>query len=200
MNNADTSKFGHRWGWHRKGGGAGGHHGRGWSGPPWMRFMGEGGGPGGPRSPRMFGQGDLRLLLLALIADRPSHGYDLIRTIEAKFNGNYAPSAGTIYPTLTLLEEQELIAPESEGAAKKSYVATAKGLAHLREHAETVQALMRRIEIMAEGGGGPPPMAIMHAIHTLRSAIMARAGASPDEQDRIRTIIENAARNIMGGK
>jgi DNA-binding PadR family transcriptional regulator len=166
-----------------------------------MRFMGMGGGPGGPRSPRMFGQGDLRLLLLALIADKPSHGYDLIRTIEARFNGSYAPSAGTIYPTLTLLEEQELIEPETAGAAKKSYKATAKGLAHLEENAEALQALMRRIEIMAEGGaGGPPPMAIMQAIHTLRAAIMARAGLGTTEHDRIRRIIEDAARDIMGGK
>lgn len=191
----DGRGCGPKWGWarHRDGGG--------WS-PPWSRFMGFApGGPGGPRSPRMFGQGDLRLLLLALIADKPSHGYDLIRTIEARFNGSYAPSAGTVYPTLTLLEEQDLIAPMPDGGAKKTYAATDKGRAHLEEHAETVEALMRRIDIMAEGGsGGPPPAAIMHAIQTLRAAIMSRTGTSAGEQDRIRSIIEKAARDIMGGK
>ncbi len=199
MKNKDQSGCGPRWGWARR-------HGAksdgmpGWGGPPWARFMGFG-GPGGPRGPRMFGQGDLRLLLLALIADKPSHGYDLIRTIEARFNGAYAPSAGTIYPTLTLLEEQELIEATNDGGSKKSYRSTEKGLAFLKEHAEAVMALMRRIDILAEGGsGGPPSPAIMHAIHTLRSAIMSRAGTTREEQDRIRTIIENAARDIMSGK
>ena len=91
-------------------------------GPPWMRGRG-----------RMFGQGDLRLLLLALIVRKPSHGYDLIRTIEARFGGAYAPSPGTIYPTLTLLEEQELIAGASEPGGKKSFTATDQGRAHLGE-------------------------------------------------------------------
>jgi DNA-binding PadR family transcriptional regulator len=188
-----TSSCGPKWGWARHR-----HGGSGWA-PPWVRFM-QGGmaGPGGPRNPRLFGQGDLRLLLLALIADTPSHGYDLIRTIEARFNGSYAPSPGTIYPTLTLLEEQELISPRADGGAKKTYEATPKGLAHLEENAEAVKALMTRIDIMAEGGGGPPSPLIMHAIHTLRAAIMARAGQGPEEEQRIRDVIEKAAREIMG--
>ncbi len=193
MNHKDKPGCGPKWGWKRG-------EGRGGFGPPWARFGGPFGG-GGPRGPRMFAQGDLRLLLLALIADKPAHGYDLIRTIEARFNGNYAPSAGTVYPTLTLLEEQDLIEPESDVGAKKSYRATDAGRRYLQEHAEAVEALMRRIDIMSEGGaGGPPPAAIMHAIHTLRAAIMSKAATSPEEQDRIRTIIERAARDIMGGK
>lgn len=194
MKDKDRS-CGPKWGWarHREGG-------SGW-GPSWARFGPFGGGPGGPRSPRLFGQGDLRLLLLALIADKPAHGYDLIRSIEARFNGAYAPSAGTVYPTLTLLEEQELIAVMPDGGAKKIYHATPLGLSHLEEHADAVKALMTRVDIMAEGGsGGPPSPMIMHAIHTLRAAIMSRAAAGRDEQDRIRKIIEKAARDIMGGK
>lgn len=203
MKDKGTSRCGPKWGWarHREGGGTG--QGSGWGppkGPPWARFMPFGApGTGGPRSPRLFGQGDLRLLLLALIADKPSHGYDLIRSIEARFNGAYAPSAGTVYPTLTLLEEQDLIAAMSDGGSKKTYQVTPKGLAHLEDHADAVKALMTRVDIMAEGGGGGPPSpVIMHAIHTLRAAIMARAGAGADEQARIRDIIEKAAREIMG--
>lgn len=193
MRDKGKSGCGPRWGWAR-------HEGReARGGPPWARFGGPFGG--GPRGSRMFGQGDLRLLLLALIADKPSHGYDLIRTIEARFNGTYTPSAGTIYPTLTLLEEQELIEPEADAGSKKSYRATARGRQYLEENAKAVTALMARIDIMSEGGaGGPPPAAIMHAIHTLRAAIMSKSSASPEEQDRIRTIIEQAARDILGGK
>ena len=81
MTRDDDKGCGPKWSWARKGAGFGG--GKGFGGPPWMR-----GGPesmGSARPGRMFGPGDLRLLLLALIADKPSHGYDLIRTIEAKF-------------------------------------------------------------------------------------------------------------------
>ena len=71
----------------------------------------EGGSPwggrhrGGGRLGRVFGHGDLKLVLLALIAEQPRHGYQLIRTIEEMFGGAYSPSPGTVYPTLTLLEE-----------------------------------------------------------------------------------------------
>lgn len=148
----------------------------------------------------MFAQGDLRLLLLALIADKPSHGYDLIRTIEARFKGSYAPSAGTIYPTLTLLEEQELIAPAPEAGSKKTYEATGKGLQFLEQNAEAVQALMTRIDIMAEGSAAAPSPALMSALQTFRSAVMAKANSSPEEQVRVREIVEQAAREIMGSK
>ncbi len=166
-----------------------------------MRGMGFGGfAPGGPRT-RMFGQGDLRLLLLALITDQPSHGYDLIRTIEGRFGGNYSPSPGTIYPTLTLLEEQGLIAARAEEGGKKSYEATATGRAHLEEHAAQVDALMARIDVMARGAGhAPMPESVMHAIHTLRHAVMSRFGKwDAEEEARVRKIMEQAARDIAGG-
>jgi DNA-binding PadR family transcriptional regulator len=188
----DEKGCGPKWGWARKSGD------KPWGGPPWMR-----GGPfgmsGGPRG-RMFGQGDLRLLLLALIADSPSHGYDLIRTIEAKFAGAYSPSPGTIYPTLTLLEEQELITGAAEAGGKKSYSATLAGRQFLAENSEQVKALMARIDIMAGAKEGSAiPEAILHAVQTLRQAIMAKSGWSEAEGARIRSILERAAREIMSG-
>jgi DNA-binding PadR family transcriptional regulator len=150
---------GHHWGWgHRHKGG----HGAWERGGPFNRPMGT-------RGRRMFEQGDLRLLLLALIADMPSHGYDLIRSIEARFAGAYAPSPGTIYPTLTLLEEQELIEPEENTGTKKSYRATAKGREHLADHAEEVRALMERIAVMAGAEETQtPPEPVVHAARNLR--------------------------------
>jgi DNA-binding PadR family transcriptional regulator len=187
MDKSDT-----KWGWARKGG------------APWMR-----GGPFGPDGPkgfmgggrpgRMFGQGDLRLLLLALIADKPSHGYDLIRTIEAKFNGTYAPSPGAIYPTLTLLEEQELVVSETVTGGKKSYAATLEGRRFLAANSDQVKALMTRIDIMAGAKTADSmPESIMHAIHTLRHAIMAK-GWNEGEAARVCKILEKAAREILGG-
>jgi DNA-binding PadR family transcriptional regulator len=149
----------------------------------------------------MFAQGDLRLLLLALIADKPSHGYDLIRTIEARFGGTYAPSPGTIYPTLTLLEEQDLIVPEEGGGSKKSYRVTAAGQKFLSENAEQVQALMTRVDIMASAAApGPMPESVMHAITTLRHAIMSKMGLwTPQEEARVRQVLEQAAKEIVSG-
>ena len=69
----------------------------------------------GGRGPRVFAPGDLKLLLLALIAEQPCHGYDLIRQIEGMFDGAYSPSPGVIYPTLTFLEESELIEGDAQG-------------------------------------------------------------------------------------
>ena len=197
MTKDDDKGCGPKWGWARKGGGKG----FGWGGPPFMR-----GGPFGPgamgggRPGRMFGPGDLRLLLLALIADKPSHGYDLIRTIEAKFGGSYAPSPGAIYPTLTLLEEQELIESETSAGAKKSYVATLGGRQYLAENSDQVKALMTRIDIMAGGKDSEPaPYSVLQAIMTLRHAIMAKSGGWNDaEAERVRAIVEKAARDIVG--
>ncbi len=193
MTRDDDEGCGPKWGWARKGGG------KPWGGPPWMRGGPFGMGGGGPRG-RMFGQGDLRLLLLALIADKPSHGYDLIRTIEAKFAGSYSPSPGTVYPTLTLLEEQELVVSEAEAGGKKSYSSTLAGRRFLAENSEQVKALMARIDIMAGAKDGSAiPDAIMHAVQTLRHAIMAKGGWSEAEMERIRAILEKAAREIISG-
>src|SRR5690606_14355271 len=75
--------------------GGGGHHGHG--GP----FGRNRGGPfGGRRGPRMFDSGALRLVVLGLIAEEPRHGYDIIKALEAKFQGAYSPSPGAIYPML----------------------------------------------------------------------------------------------------
>src|SRR6201997_5641839 len=86
----------------------------------------HGGGHGG-RFGRFFDHGDLRYVLLGLIAERPRHGYELIKAIEEKFGGMYSPSPGVIYPTLTLLEELGYIRAEPGGGTKKLYSITDEG-------------------------------------------------------------------------
>ena len=95
--------------------------GRGWQGnwgPFHFDFGDEGwsGARSGRRARRMFESGELRLVLLKLIADEPRHGYDLIRAIEDLTGGEYAPSPGIVYPTLTLLQDMGLI-EEAPGRA-----------------------------------------------------------------------------------
>jgi hypothetical protein len=100
--------------------------GAGGPGGPWGWDGGEfgGGARGGPRGSgrrRMFESGQLRLVLLKLIADQPRHGYDLIRAIEEMTHGSYAPSPGVVYPTLTLLQDMGLIEEAgADGRARRS--------------------------------------------------------------------------------
>src|SRR5688572_29229881 len=85
---------------------------------------------------RMFGSGELRLVLLKLIADEPRHGYDLIRAIEDLTGGEYAPSPGVIYPTLTMLTDMGLIEEQAAEGSRKAFAVTEEGKTHLEENAE----------------------------------------------------------------
>src|SRR6266850_289473 len=107
-------------------------HARGGFGMGGGRFGGHhrGGGRGG-RIGRVFDHGDLRYVLLQLIAEKPRHGYELIKAIEEKFGGMYSPSPGIIYPTLTLLAELGYIRPEGSEGARKQYAITPEGTAFL---------------------------------------------------------------------
>src|SRR5688500_9852461 len=99
---------------------------------------GAGRGRGGRR--RMSGCGELRLVLLKLIADEPRHGYDLIRAIEELTGGEYAPSPGVIYPTLTLLQDMGLIEEAQAEGPRKAFQATQEGRDHLVEKQDEVDA------------------------------------------------------------
>jgi len=126
--------------------------GRGFSfGPGGFHFEfgdGPGGrGRGGPRGRRrMFEGGELRLVLLKLIADEARHGYELIKAIEDMTGGDYAPSPGIVYPTLTMLEDMGLIAEKKSKDSKKIFEATGEGRAHLDENSDEVDELIERLE------------------------------------------------------
>src|SRR5689334_12167928 len=107
----------------------------------------------------MFEGGELRLVLLKLVADEPRHGYDLIRAIEELTGGRYAPSPGVVYPTLTLLEDMGLIEEAPGEGSRKPFQVTDDGRKHLEENATEVQELLARLEEMKPDerhGGGPP--------------------------------------------
>ena len=124
--------------------------GRGFSfGPGGFHFeFGDGpGGRGRSRGrKRMFEGGELRLVLLKLIADEPRHGYELIKAIEDMTGGDYAPSPGIVYPTLTMLEDMGHIAERKSKDSKKIFEATEDGRTHLEENVEEVDELIERLE------------------------------------------------------
>src|SRR3990170_380608 len=105
--------------------------GRGWGGD-WGPFhfdfdVGSSGRRRGRGRKRMFESGELRLVLLKLIADEPRHGYDLIRAIEELTGGDYAPSPGVVYPTLTMLTDMGLIEEQAAEGSRKAFAVTKEG-------------------------------------------------------------------------
>jgi DNA-binding PadR family transcriptional regulator len=155
----------------------------------------------GGRGPRVFAPGDLKLLLLALIADQPCHGYDLIRQIEGLFDGAYSPSPGVIYPTLTFLEESELITGDAEGG-KKRYQITPAGQQFLVEQAVALDGVKMRIEVSKRSlRGHDRPPEIHEAVHNLRHALQMHHGRwSPEEIIRVRDLLNETAKAVVDGQ
>ena len=158
------------------------------------------GGRGGGRGRRRVFTGDeLRLVLLALIVDQPRHGYDLIREIEERTGGAYAPSPGVVYPTLTLLADMDHIAEQAAEGAKKLYAITSAGQAHLEENAEEVARLMGRLAELGtqrEQSGRSP---VRRAMGNLKMAVMQRLNDGEADQatvDAVIDIIDAAARKV----
>jgi DNA-binding PadR family transcriptional regulator len=160
-------------------------------------FRGGGRGPRGRR--RMFGSGELRLVLLKLIADEPRHGYDLIRAIEELTGGDYAPSPGVVYPTLTMLADMGLIEEVAAEGSRKAFAATAEGKAHLEENEEEVEALFERLEEAAPDKDGKSHPPIGRAIGNLMTALRHRVAHDGFDEalvHEITEILDEAAQRI----
>jgi DNA-binding PadR family transcriptional regulator len=136
---------------------------------------------------RVFDHGDLRFILLSMIAARPAHGYDLIKALEERMGGGYSPSPGVIYPTLTLLEEQGLANVTAEDG-KKLYRATPDGEAFLQANRTTVDAIQVRIDGIARERGVVPDPRIIRAIENLKTALRLRLGGGPIADEQVRAI------------
>jgi DNA-binding PadR family transcriptional regulator len=164
-----------------------------WGGGGWGR------GGGRPLGPRLLGHGDLRILVLALIGEKPRHGYDLIRAIADRFAGAYTPSPGAVYPLLTMLEEEDLVSSAAEGA-KKLYTLTPQGEAWLKENDAAVQGILARIDMAASHySSQTAPEEVWEAWKTLKQAMnMPRAPWTKAESDRVCAILAKAARDIVG--
>ena len=178
----------------------GGGRGRGWGrmfehmADPHARHHGRGGG-----RRRMFDGGELRLILLKLIEEQPRHGYDLIREIEERTNGAYAPSPGVVYPTLTMLDDMGLIEEQKAEGAKKQFAITVAGQAHLTEREAEVEALFARLGELAsmrERTDGAP---IRRAMGNLRAVLQHRLTASDVDSGTLHdvaAILDVAAQKI----
>jgi DNA-binding PadR family transcriptional regulator len=162
----------------------------------------EGRGGGRRGGSRMFGHGDLKLLLLALIEQQPRHGYELIRIIEDMFHGHYSPSPGAIYPTLTMLEELGHAEVTNEQGGRKLYAITDAGRVYLDENRGAVDAVTSRTEHSARmAAKAAAPMAVRKAMHALKHALLMRGSDwSKAEAQRIAEILDRAASDIATGE
>ena len=188
-------RHGRDWGGHHAGP-RGGRSGRD-EGPRGWGEDGPGFGRGGGRR-RMFDGGELRLVLLKLIADKPRHGYDLIRAIEERTGGAYAPSPGIVYPTLTMLSEMGLIDEQLAEGARKQFAITPDGTAHLAEHEAEVVAMLARLDALGAMRERTDAVPIRRALHNLRSVLQSRLGEGLDK-DRMHeaaALIDEAAQKI----
>ncbi len=150
---------------------------------------------------RIFGPGDLRLVLLAMIQAKARHGYELIKELEQKFGGGYAPSPGSVYPTLTLLEELGHVRAVASEGAKRLFEITAEGEAFIRDNQAALDSAVARMDMAARAfSGEAPPPELHHAMHTLKASLaFHRGGWDAKETDRVRRIIEDAAAAIARG-
>lgn len=177
---------------------------RGWSrnfGPAWgfgFDWDGDGRGRRGSRR-RMFEAGELRLVLLKLIADEPRHGYDLIRAVEELTHGVYAPSPGVVYPTLTMLEDMGLIEESKSEGSRKAFAATAEGRAHLEEKADEVEALFDRLTDAGADRKKAGKAPIRRAMANVAAALfhrLAQEDAGDETLHQVAAILDEAAQKI----
>lgn len=150
---------------------------------------------GGGRGPKMFDAGAMRYVVLHLIAEKPRHGYEIIKELEALAGGSYSPSPGAIYPLLSMLADMGHVDIARDGN-KKLYSILPEGQQFLDENRAMVDAYLARLSGNAGGEDGGDLRALMHA---LKDAVIARGRgpqASRRHVDAIRAILKRAIDDI----
>ena len=140
-------------------------------GPPW----GPGSGGFGPRGPRAR-RGDVRAALLVLLAEEPRNGYGLMQEIEARSNGAWRPSPGSVYPALSQLEDEGLVRAHQEAGGRKLFDLTEEGRAYVTENADELGTPW------AEVGGGEPIGELRTLVFSVGAAVMQVVQAGTEAQ------------------
>lgn len=152
---------------------------------------------GGQRQ-RFLGHGDLRLLILSLIAEKPRHGYDLISEIERRSGGVYKPSPGVIYPTLEVIQDLGWVEVKTDGGKKILFI-TEEGEAILENEADVIEALKTQLDRLSDPSECEDPSDVRTAMRRLRhtvvkSVVTTRPNAS--DYEMIVKILAKARRKI----
>jgi DNA-binding PadR family transcriptional regulator len=176
-------------------GGRGGHFRGGFA-----RFghgRGHGDGSGFSRRRGLYDSEELRLVLLSLIAEKPRHGYDLIKEREERSGGLYVPSPGVIYPTLTMLQDMGQIGESDAPGTRKNYAATAEGIAHLaenKEHADELLARMAELKSAQKGDTAP----VRRAMRNLYGALAEKLSRADNDElmHKIAALLDEVTQKI----
>jgi len=146
----------------------------------------------------MFESGELALVLLHLMEAQPRHGYDLIREIETRTGGRYAPSPGIVYPTLTMLEELGQIEANPSDEAKRLFVLTVSGKARIDANRAEIDAALARLDALRNEGERLDAGPVRRAMQNLKLVLEQRLNRSEDKQVLfdIVDLIDEAARKI----
>jgi DNA-binding PadR family transcriptional regulator len=148
---------------------------------------------------RFFAHGDLRLIVLNLIAEKPRHGYEIIKAIEDQVGGAYSPSPGVIYPTLTLLEELGYVAVNAAEAGKKLHQITDQGRIFLEANRPTLDALLARMAEASHARGSTSAPQVIRAVENLKLALRLRLSngpLTPEQIDAIAAVLDGAATSV----
>jgi DNA-binding PadR family transcriptional regulator len=174
-------------------------HRHGWWGDRGERMEGFERGFGGGGRERFFDNGHLRLVILQLIADKPSYGYEIMKAIEERLSGGYAPSPGVVYPTLTLLEEEGFATVSSTDGTKRMYAATDQGKEYLKANRVILKAIFGRMQEASRAFGRGRSPQIKRAIMNLKLALrmrMEQGDLNAEQVSKIAEAIDAAARTI----
>ncbi len=142
------------------------------------------------RMGRVFEQGDLKYVILRLLEEKPRHGYEIIKELEDRFGGAYSPSPGTVYPTLTMLEDLGYAKVSQDEKGRKTYEITPEGAAYLKDNSTTVDSIFERIGRFMEGFLDEPMMEVNSAFRRVARAAYSNATRNVNDTDRLRRIKE----------
>lgn len=146
---------------------------------------------------RLFAHGDLRLAVLALTAEKPRHGYEIIKAIEDRVNGAYSPSPGVIYPTLTMLEELGHLRAEAEASgSRKMFAVTPEGEAYLAANRKSLDALYARMDEAREANASVAAPQIVRAMENLKLALRLRLSRGPLDAAQIDAVAKALDRAV----
>ena len=143
---------------------------------------------GGGRRERVFDHGELRFVILHLIAEKPRHGYEMIKAIEEMAGGTYSPSPGVVYPTLTMLEDLGYAAAAPEEGGKKLYAITPEGQAFLAANRPAVDAILARLAEVSAGQGGRRVPQVLRAMANLNLAVGMRLTRGSLDEAQLKTV------------
>jgi DNA-binding PadR family transcriptional regulator len=138
-------------------------------------------------SSRVFEHGDLRLVIMALLSEKPRYGYEIIKALEEWVGGGYSPSPGVVYPTLTLLEEVGHATVSDEHGGRRLYTLSTDGRAFLEVNRKTVDAIFARIDGASASRRGPPT-SVLRAMENLGHALRQRLKGRTIGDEHLRVI------------